>query len=711
MKNYCGILGASVLVLLILLTSCSKEKKGNSNLKPPIAEKHPKELNIHGHTRIDNYYWLNERENPKVKEYLEAENDYTKALLEHTEDFQKVLYDEIVGRIKQQDESVPYKDNGYFYYTRYEEGKEYPIYCRKKETLEAPEEIILNVNDLAEGRNYIKVIDLSISLDNRILAYGVDTLSRRKYDIYFKNLETGETYNQVINNTTGKAVWANDNKTIFFTRREDETLRAYQIYKYEVGKESINEELVFEEKEAEFSCNVYKTKSREFLVISSHQTLSQEYRILKADNPNGEFMIFTPRERGLEYSIDHYGDNFYIVTNWDATNFKLMKTPVNQTNKKHWEDVIAHREDVLLEGIEIFKEYLVVEERKNGLEQIRVINWDDNSEYYVDFDEATYTTGLDKNLDFDTKLMRIYYTSLTTPEKTIDYNLETREETLLKQKEVLGGFDSNDYQSERLYATARDGEKVPISLVYKKGIKKDGNNPLLLYSYGSYGISARVSFRSDKLSLLDRGFVYAVAHIRGGQEMGRQWYEDGKLLNKINTYTDFIDCGKYLIEQKFTNSEKLFAYGGSAGGLLMGAVLNMEPDLWKGVIAAVPFVDVVTTMLDESIPLTTFEYDEWGNPNQKEYYEYMLSYSPYDQVKAQAYPAILVTTGFHDSQVQYWEPAKWVAKLRDMKTDDNVLLFDCDMESGHGGASGRFKRYKRTALTYTFIFDQLGIYE
>lgn len=681
------------------------------DIEPPRAEKIPTELTTHGDTRIDNYFWMNERDDEKVIEYLNAENDYTSAVMKNTEELQEKLYDEIIGRIKQDDQSVPYKKNGYYYYTRYEEGNEYPIYCRKKGSLEADEEILLNVNEMAEGYSYYNVTGLSVSPNNKLLAYGVDTLSRRKYDIYVKDLETGKNLDHKITNATGGSVWANDNKTIFYTRKDDTTLRAYKIFKHRIDESDSKDKLVFHEEDEEFSTFVYKTKSNKYIIIGSSQTVSNEYRFIDADTPEADFQIIQPRERNLEYSVDHFGKYFYIVTNHNAKNFKVVKTPVDNTTKENWEDVIPHRDDVLVEGLDIFKDYFVVKEKSNALDQIRVISWQGDEDYYIEFQDEVYTARPSTNPEFETEKLRFIYSSLVTPTSTYDYNMSTKERELMKQDEVLGDFDSDNYDSKRLFATADDGTKIPISMVYRKGIKTDGDNPTLLYAYGSYGISMSPYFRSSILSLLDRGFIYAIAHIRGGQEMGRDWYENGKLLNKMNTFTDFIDCAEYLVIENYTNTDKLFIYGGSAGGLLIGAVVNMAPELFKGAMGAVPFVDVVTTMLDDSIPLTTFEYDEWGNPNVKEYYEYMLSYSPYDNVKEQYYPNMLITTGYHDSQVQYWEPAKWVAKLREMKTDDNLLLFDCDMESGHGGASGRFRSYKRTALQYAFMLDLVGITE
>ncbi|MEN0048612.1 MAG: S9 family peptidase [Bacteroidota bacterium] len=677
------------------------------DVQPPVAKKVAKELTTHEDTRTDNYYWMREREDQAVIDHLTAENDYTKEMTAHLETLQEELFEEIKGRIKEDDQSVPYKDNGYYYIARYEKGKEYPIYSRKKETLEAEEEILLNVNELAEGYDFFSVSGRTVSPNNKLLAYGEDTLSRRIYTLRFKNLETGEMLDDVIQNTTGGAIWANDNKTVFYVTKEPGTLRSYKVFRHVLGTPVEQDMEVWHEEDNTFLTFAYKSKSKKYIIIGSYQTISQEYQVLEADNPTGEFRVIQPRERNLEYSIAHYGDKFYIRTNLDAKNFRLMSTSENATTKDNWEEVIPHRSDVLLEGMEIFNDYLVLSERKNGITQLRVRPWE-GEEHYVEFPEDAYVASTSVNPEFDTDILRFGYTSLTTPSSTYDYNMKTKERELLKQQEVVGNFKPEDYASERVYVTARDGAKVPVSIVYKKGFKKDGKQPLLLYAYGSYGNSMEPYFSSVRLSLLDRGFAYAIAHIRGGEEMGRHWYEDGKLLNKKNTFNDFVDCGQYLVDNNYTNSDKLFAMGGSAGGLLMGAVANMRPDLWEGLVAAVPFVDVVTTMLDESIPLTTFEYDEWGNPNDKEYYEYMLSYSPYDNVEAKDYPSMLVTTGLHDSQVQYWEPAKWVAKLREYKTDDNPILFHINMDAGHGGQSGRFRRFKETALQYAFFLDLAG---
>ncbi|WP_026981650.1 S9 family peptidase [Flavobacterium suncheonense] len=680
-------------------------------IAPPVAAVKPKKLEKHGHVRTDNYYWLNERENPEVIDYLNKENEYYNAMTAHTKQFQADLFEEMKSRIKEDDSSVPYLYNGYYYITRYEKGKDYPIYARKKRSLEAKEEIMFDCNEMAKGHAYFQLGGLNVSEDNKWCAFGVDTVSRREYTIQIKNLETGEILPVKLEKTTGGSTWASDNKTLFYTRKDLVTLRSEKIYKHKLGTEAKEDVLVYHEKDDTFSVYIYKEKSKKYLVIGSNSTMTTEYQILEANNPDGQFRVFQKRTRGLEYNISHFGDSFYVVTNKDkATNFKVMKTPEKATAKENWVDLIPHRKETLVEGIEIFKDYLVVEERNNGLNKIRIMPWNGKGEYYLPFEIETYTAYTTTNVDFDTDILRYSYQSMATPPSVIDFNMKTKEKTIMKEQEVLGGkFDKNNYTEERIWATAQDGTKVPISIVYRKGIKKDGNNPFLLYAYGSYGSSMDPYFSSIRLSLLDRGFVYGIAHIRGGEDLGREWYENGKLLKKMNTFTDFIDCSKYVIDQKYTSPKHLYAEGGSAGGLLMGAIINMAPELYNGVIAQVPFVDVVTTMLDDSIPLTTGEYDEWGNPNEKEYYEYMLSYSPYDNVKKQKYPNLLVTTGLHDSQVQYWEPAKWVAKLRTMKIGDSQLFLDTNMDTGHGGASGRFEAIKEVTKEYTFLLDLEGI--
>lgn len=694
-------------VIFAPIHSQNKTNKMSDKLQPPVAKIIPKTLEKHGDKRIDNYYWLNERENPEVIDYLNKENEYYKKSTAHTKPLQDDLFTEMKSRIKEDDSSVPYFYNGYYYITRYETGKDYPIYSRKKGTLEAQEEILFDCNEMAKGHSYFSLGGLNISEDNKWAAFGVDLVSRRQYTIQIKNLETGEILPVKLENTTGGSTWAGDNKTLFYTRNDLQTLRSDKIYKHTLGTEATADVVVFHEKDDTFGTFVYKEKSKKYLVIGSSSTLTSEYQILEAKNPNGAFRIFQKRTRGLEYSISHFGDSFYIVTNKDkATNFKLMKTPETATSADNWKDLIGHRKDVLLEGIEIFKDYLVVEERSNGLNRIQIRPWNGRGEYYLPFSSETYTAYTTTNVDFDTEILRYGYQSLATPSSIIDFNMRTQEKKVLKEQQVLGGkFDKNNYIEERVWANATDGTKVPISIVYRKGIQKDGKNPLLLYAYGSYGATMDPYFSSTRLSLLDRGFIYAIAHIRGGEDLGREWYENGKLLKKKNTFTDFIDCSKFVIAQKYTSAAHLYAEGGSAGGLLMGAIVNMAPELYNGVIAQVPFVDVITTMLDDTIPLTTGEYDEWGNPNEKKYYDYMLSYSPYDQVKAQAYPNMYVSTGLHDSQVQYFEPAKWVAKLRVMKTNDKQLFLDTNMDAGHGGASGRFEALKELAKEFAFLLD------
>ncbi|MDI9864780.1 S9 family peptidase [Flectobacillus sp. DC10W] len=675
----------------------------------PKAPIKPYPMTIHEDTRVDNYYWLNDRENPEVIAYLEAENAYTEMVMSPTKAFQEELFEEMKGRIKEQDESVPYRDGEYYYYSRYIEGGEYPLYCRKKHSMDAEEEILLDGNALAKGHDYFSIGGYDISDNEQILAYSIDTISRRNYTLYFKNLQTGELYPETIENTEGGAyAWAADNQTIFYLQRDPQTLLASKVYRHKLGTSASEDVLVYTEEDPQFYMGLGRMKSKKYIVsVSDHNGVSTEYRLLEASNPEGVFKAFYPRQHGLQYSIEHFENKFYIRTNLDdAINFKLMEVVENESHDTtNWKEVIAHREDTYLEGIDVFRHHLVLTERSNALIHLRVINQRTQKEHYLNFGEPAYDAGVGYNPNFDTDLLRFHYTSLTTPSSVFDYNMDTQEKTLMKEQEVLGVFNKEDYQTERLFATARDGVQVPISIVYKKGFKKDGSQPLLQYAYGSYGYSIDPYFSAARLSLLDRGFAFAIAHIRGGQEMGRPWYENGKMLQKKNTFFDFIDVSEYLIQEKWTSKDKLFANGGSAGGLLMGAIINYRPDLYKGILAAVPFVDVVTTMLDETIPLTTGEWEEWGNPKEKEYYDYMKSYSPYDNVVSQEYPNMLVTTGLHDSQVQYWEPAKWVAKLRELKTDNNILLMHCDMSTGHGGASGRFQRFKEVARDYAFVLS------
>ena len=710
------ILKFSALIYVIFASGCKSDIKMNKDVKTPKAEIQAKSLTIHNSTRIDNYFWMRltdkqktaknkDAQTQKVEAYLNSENEYFDKVTASTNNFQEELFEEMKGRIKEDDTSVPYFRNDYFYITRFEKGSQYPIYSRKKENLEAKEEVLFDVNNEAEGYEYFQLGGLNVSPNNTLVAFATDTVSRRQYTIQIKNLETGNILTDKIENTTGGSVWSNDNKTLFYTKKDPLTLRSSSIYRHILGTDASEDVIVYEEKDETYSTYVYKTKSHKFIVIGSSSTLSSEFRIISADKPYGDWKIIQPREDNLEYSLAHYGDYFYIQTNKDdAINFKLMKTPVNKTTKENWVDVIPHRKETLLEDVSIFKNYLVIEERTQGLGKIRIKTWDGKEDYYLPFDEETYSAGVYATPEFDTEVIRYSYNSMTTPNSVIDFNMRNQTKEVKKEQEVLGGkFNKSNYKSERVWATARDGKKVAISLVYHKDTELNKDTPLLQYAYGSYGYTISDGFSSTRLSLLDRGFVYAVAHIRGGQYLGREWYNDGKMMNKKNSFFDFIDCSKYLIENKYTSAKHLYAMGGSAGGLLMGGISNFNPELYNGIIAAVPFVDVISTMLDESIPLTTGEFDEWGNPKEKEAYDYMLSYSPYDQVEAKDYPNMLVTTGYFDSQVQYWEPAKWVAKLREVKTDKNVLLLHTNMDVGHGGASGRFDSLKETAIDYTFL--------
>ncbi len=689
------------LFILILIFSCDMKK---TSLTEPQAKKIEKILSIHGDDRIDEYYWLNQRGNDDVIRYLNEENDYRDEYMKDYKPLEDKIFQEIKSRIKEDDSSVPYFYNDYFYYTRYEKDKQYPIYCRKKSSLDNEEEILIDANEMSKGYDYFRVGTIEISPDNKKMAYSIDTVSRRIYTIHFMDLETRKISDKNIPNSSGSITWANDNKTIFYNSKDLETLRSDRVMRYEIGDSGNGDEVYFEKDET-FSVFSYKTKSDKYIVIGSSSTLSQEYRIINANNPLGKFKMFQKRVDGLEYSISHFNDKWFIVTNKDeATNFKLMSCPELKTSSNNWVDYINHRDNVLLEGIEVFDDFLVVTERENGLRRVDIRPWSDTENHYINFEEEAYSLYSSDNPQMNTTKFRYSYSSMTTPNSVIEYDMITKEKKVMKETEILGGdFNKNNYESKRVWAEARDGKKVPVSLVYKKDMFNEGQNPLLLYGYGSYGNTINASFSSVRLSLLDRGFVYAIAHIRGSQYLGRSWYDDGKMFNKKNTFTDFIDAGKFLINEGYAKENQLFAMGGSAGGLLMGAVANMAPDLFRGIVAGVPFVDVVTTMLDEDIPLTTFEYDEWGNPNNKDSYDYMLSYSPYDQVEEKDYPAIFITTGYHDSQVQYFEPAKWIARLRDRRTNNEPLLMYCNMEAGHGGASGRFEAYKETAMEYAFF--------
>ncbi len=708
--------------LLLVVMSCQNASMNTyqtfrwpENIPTPVAVKKSRELTAHGDTRIDNYYWMNDffkkgPDSAQVLTYLNAENAYVDTMLSGVKDLRESLFTELKARIKEKDESVPYKDNGYWYYRRFEEGKQYPVYCRKKENMNASEELMHDANKAAEGKNYYQAAGMVISDDNKLMAIGEDDVSRRLYKLRFKNLETGEYSNETILNTQGGSyAWAADNKHIFYIKKDIVTLLGYQVWRHELGTDPAKDVLIYEEKDNRHYINVRRSKSDKYIFINSELSEQQsETRFIDAANPKGDFTIFQPRIMSLVYDMDHFNDRFYIRTNLDANNFRLMECPLDKTTKENWKEIIANRPAVLLAGFSVFKDHLVLSERKNGLVELRVINQKDKSEHYIKFDETVYDAAVNVNPDFNTNLLRFSYESMVTPSSIYDYDMDTKQKVLKKQQEILGGYKKEEYVTERIVATARDGVKVPVSLVYKKGMKRDGSNPLLLYGYGSYGSSMDAYFDRNVISLLDRGFIYALAHVRGGQEMGRHWYEDGRMMKKKNTFTDFIDCGEFLVKENYTSKGHLYAMGGSAGGLLMGVIANMAPGLWNGIVAQVPFVDVLTTMSEPDIPLTTGEYLEWGNPANKEEYFYMKSYSPIDNVEKKAYPNMLVLTGLHDSQVQYFEPAKWVAKLREYKTDNNTLLFHTNMSAGHGGASGRFDYLKEVALEYAFLLALEG---
>jgi oligopeptidase B len=672
---------------------------------PPRAAQHPVELTTHGDTRVDEYYWLRERENSEVMAYLEAENAYATTAMEHTQALQETLFAEIKGRIKQTDSTAPVRQGDYLYYTRFEDGKEYPVHCRRRDSMEAPEEVLLDVNKLAQGHDFCQVGSHEVGPGQQVLAYTLDTQGRRLYTLRFRDLTTGQDLPESIGPTTANIAWAEDDTTLFYTLQDEQTLRWDRIKRHVLGTGADEDVLVFEEQDDTYNCYVWKTRSRRYIMIGSEQTVATEYHFIPADAATTPPAMVLERRRDHEYYVDHAGDYFYIRTNDGARNFRLMRAPVATPDRAHWEEVIAHRDDVLLDNFELFQHHLVTEERHGGLLQIHVRRFGTGNEHAIDFGEPTYAARVGANEVFETSTLRYEYSSLATPESDFDYDMDSRASSLVKRQEVLGGFDAADYRTERLWAVARDGTRVPISIVYRDGFPRDGSGQVLLYGYGSYGHSLGASFSAPQISLLDRGVAYAIAHVRGGSEMGRSWYDDGKLLQKMNTFTDFIDCAEHLVQQGYSTPDGLYAMGGSAGGLLMGVVANMRPDLFGAILASVPFVDVVTTMLDETIPLTTGEYDEWGNPNEREYYDYMLSYSPYENVGAMAYPPMLVLTGLNDSQVQYWEPAKWVARLRTRRTDDSLLIFKTEMEAGHGGPSGRYRRYREMALQYAFILN------
>ncbi len=708
-------------IAILFITSCNTKTEMKKEayhwpdaVKAPVADIKPFSRVIHGDTTVDNYYWMIDffkkgPDSTRVVDYLKAENAYLDTMMSGTKTFQADLFKEMKARIKEKDETVPYFKNGYYYYSRTEDGKQYFKFCRKKGSLDAAEEMLLDVDAMAEGKAYYSVSGMEISEDNKLIAYGVDEVSRRQYTIHIKNIATGEIYMDAVPLTGGDPCWANDNKTLFYTANNPVTLLSEKIKRHTLGADAATDTTVYEEKDKSNYIGVGKTKNNKFIFIVSQATLSSEARWIDASKPSATFVSFQPRMKEVLYDVTPLDNKFLIRTNWNAKNFRLMECPLDKTDSSNWKEVIPHRTDVLLQGVEEFKDFVVLNERKDGLVKMRIRSIDGGQEHFIDFGEAAYAANFGTNPEYSSKTLRYNYTSLTTPNSVYDYDMATKDKKLMKQQEVLGGYTAGDYVTERLYATAKDGTKVPISLVYKKGFEKNGTAPLLLYGYGSYGATTDASFNSSRLSLLDRGFVFAIAHIRGGQEMGRQWYEDGKMMKKKNSFTDFIDCGEFLVKERYSSAAHLYAQGGSAGGLLMGAVLNMAPELWNGVIAQVPFVDVVNTMLDESIPLTTNEFDEWGNPKNKDAYEYIKSYSPYENVAKKDYPHLLVTTGLHDSQVQYFEPAKWVAKLRVMKTDKNLLLLHTNMEFGHGGASGRFDYLKDVALNYSFLLALEGI--
>ncbi|MCL4178573.1 MAG: S9 family peptidase [Verrucomicrobia bacterium] len=676
--------------------------------EPPRARVAPTELEAHGQVRVDPYFWLNRRDDPEVLAYLQAENEYLEGAMAGSRALRETLFEEIVNRIPKDDTSVPYRFNGYDYYRRFEGEGEYPLYCRRAANPDAPEEILVNGNELGRGRSFFEIGAVAVSPGNDRVAFAVDTVGRRFYDLRFRDLKTGRLLPEEIRQVTDNLVWAEDNQTLFYTRQDPETLRAYQIYRHRLGTHPSEDILVYEEPDPIYACAVGKSKSRQYLFVVSDHLQSTEYRFVAADQPETALRLVQPRQAGHLYSVEHLGDAFYLRTNWEAENYRLMKTPVDRPGLEHWTEVIPHRERVLLEEIELFRDFLVAVERVDGLVRMRVQPWSGGAAREVLFDEPAYAAGLGDNAELDLPTLRYEYTSLTTPKSVYDYDLATGTRTLRKRDLIPGGFNPALYRTERLWAPARDGARVPISLVYRVDRLRDGSPPLLLYGYGSYGYSSEPEFRPDRLSLLDRGFTFAIAHIRGGQELGRRWYDQGRLHQKLNTFTDFIDCAEFLVREGQAGRARIYGYGGSAGGLLIGAVANLRPDLFHGLVAAVPFVDVVTTMLDDTIPLTTFEYEEWGNPHVKADYDYMLAYSPYDNVRAVAYPHLLVLAGLHDSQVQYWEPAKWVAKLRATAAGRNQLLLKTDLEAGHGGASGRFKRHQDTALIYAFL---LGLAE
>ncbi len=720
--NRCRFAKFLAVVPALLLSACATdaparpepESMSKSEPVPPVAAVRPRVVESPHGNRTDDYYWLRDdtRADPGVIAYLEAENAYKAAMTAHARALEDKVYGEIVARIKQDDSTVPYRLRGHWYYTRYETGKEYPVYARKAGTLEAPELVMLDVNRMAEGHGFFQVGAMAVSPDNRLLAWAEDPVGRRQYTLRFKDLRTGEVLPGAIPNADPYLAWTADSRSVLYLEKHPETLLGFRVRRHVLGTDPAQDAILYEQDDESFYTAVATTKDERYLLIVSQSTVATEYRYARADDPALAFRVILPRERDHEYHLDHLGGRWIIRTNWNAPNFRLMEATVGEEgDRANWRELLAHRDDAFVHGFDVFRDFLAIEERSGAMRKIRIRPHGGGPDFFIAADEAAYTASLGQNPELETQIVRYEYTSLTTPSTVYDYDIQTGERQLMKRTPVLGDFDPANYRTELLWAEARDGARVPVSIAYRAGVKRDGTAPMLQYAYGSYGATMDPAFSIARLSLLDRGFVYALAHVRGGQEMGRRWYEDGKLLNKRNTFNDFIDVTRFLVKEGYADPKRVSAMGGSAGGLLIGAVANMAPGDYRALVAQVPFVDVVTTMLDESIPLTTNEFDEWGDPRKKEFYDYMLSYSPYDNVARQAYPAMLVTTGLHDSQVQYWEPAKWVARLRTRKTDANPLLYRTTMEAGHGGKSGRFQRFREIAEEYAFILDQSGIGE
>jgi oligopeptidase B len=704
MKRLTTALLLQVAMLITLVAPYAVAQDGNR--QPPVAKKVPHETKIHGYTLKDDYFWLREKKNPEVIKYMEDENAYTEEVMRPTKEFQDALYKEMLGHIKQTDLSVPSRIGDYYYYSRTEEGKQYPYQCRKKGNLEANEEVLLDLNKLAEGHSFLGLGGFRVSDDGNLLAYSTDTTGYRQYTLHVKDLRTGQTLNENIERT-GSIVWANDNKTLFYTTEDDVSKRSDKFWRHVVGSDK--NDLLYEEKDELFDIGAGQSLDKKIIFLGSYAKTSRELRYLPADNPTGEFKIVLPRADGHEYDVDHYNGQFYITTNKNAKNFRVVTAPINDPSEKNWKPFIEHNPKIKIDGLTTFANHLVVSEKEGGLNYLRVIDMKTKQSHRITTDESDYALFLGGNPEFNTTTVRFNYQSMVTPNSVYDYDMNTRQRKLLKQQEVLGGYDAKKYEAKRIWGVARDGTKVPVSLVYKKGVKFDGTSPMLLYAYGSYGASMAPTFSSNRLALLDRGVIYALAYIRGGGELGEDWREQGRMMKKLNTFYDFIDCADYLIKNKYTSKDRLVIQGGSAGGLLVGAVVNMRPDLFKAVVAQVPFVDVMNTMLDASLPLTTSEWIEWGNPNEKPAFDYMIKYSPYDNIAAKNYPAMLVQVSLNDSQVPYWEGTKFLAKLRAMKTDRNVLLLKANMGAGHGGASGRYDALKETAFTYSFMLWQMGI--